>query len=120
MAVDAARAHAPALPARARPPRAHRRGLPRRRLAGGVAWIAVVAVLLTGIVALNVAVLRLNLELDDLSSKRTQLRTENAELRAQAAIVAVPETIRADAHEQGYRRVYQRQIRYLELERTAR
>jgi hypothetical protein len=119
MAVDAARAHTPALPARPRRrPRA--RGVPKRRLAGGVAWIAVVAALLSGIVALNVAVLRLNLRLDELRSQRTELRTENAELQAQAAFGAVPETIRTEAYEQGYRAVHRSRIRYLELERTAR
>jgi hypothetical protein len=119
MAVDAARAHAPARPARPRR-RSQSRGVPKHRLAGGVAWIALVAALLSGIVALNVAVLRLNLQLDDLGSKQTQLRTENAELRAQAAIGAVPETIRTDAYEQGYRAVDPSRIRYIELERTAR
>ena len=38
---------------------------PRRRVAGGVVWIGVVAVLLAGVVALNVAVLRLNIRLDE-------------------------------------------------------
>ena len=42
-------------------PRAVKR---QRRVAGGVAWIGVVAVLLAGVVAMNVAVLRLNMKLD--------------------------------------------------------
>jgi len=74
MAVDAARAHAPEAPARPRR-RAQARGVPKRRVAGGVVWIASVAVLLTGIVALNVAVLRLNLRLDGLGEERAKLRT---------------------------------------------
>ena len=36
----------------------------QRRLAGGVAWIVIVAALLAGVVAVNVAVLQLNLGLD--------------------------------------------------------
>ena len=119
MAIDAARAPAPALPARSRT-RAQPRGLPRRRLAGSLAWIAVVAVLLAGIVALNVAVLRLNLSLDELGSERTRLRTENANLRDEAAIVAVPENIRTAAAEQGYRAVGWTKTRYLELDPAAR
>jgi hypothetical protein len=119
VAVDAARAHAPALPARPRR-RAQPRGVPRRRVAGGVAWIALAAVLLSGIVALNVAVLRLNLKLDQLGTQRTQLRTENAQLRARAATGAVPERIRAEALRHGYRSVFPSQMRYVELERSAR
>src|SRR5205085_10512058 len=50
-------------------PAAQKRPRPaaRRRVTGGVVWIVFVAVLLTGIVALNVAVLRLNVQLDRLS-----------------------------------------------------
>jgi cell division protein FtsL len=58
---------------------------PRARLAGGAAWIGLVAVLLAGVVALNVAVLRLNVQLDGLSEERTRLRAENAELQSQIA-----------------------------------
>jgi cell division protein FtsL len=58
---------------------------PRARLAGGAAWIGLVAVLLAGVVALNVAVLRLNVQLDGLSEERTRLRAENAELSSQIA-----------------------------------
>ena len=79
----AARAH-PA-PARTRAPRRSRgpraKTAPRRRVAGGVVWIGVVAVLLAGVVALNVAVLRLNVQLDELGQERTQLRADNAELQ---------------------------------------
>lgn len=75
-------------PAKARPkpkPRAQAVRSPRARLAGGAAWITLVAVLLAGVVALNVAVLRLNVQLDGLSEERTRLRAENAELSSQIA-----------------------------------
>jgi cell division protein FtsL len=52
-------------------------------VAGGVVWIAVVAVLLAGVVALNVAVLRLNMRLDHLSRERADLRAKNAALAVQ-------------------------------------
>jgi cell division protein FtsB len=119
MAVDAARAYEVDIPLRPRR-RRRQRGVAQRRLAGGVAWIVAATVLLAGIVALNVVVLRLNLQLDDLSSERTELRTEIAQLKAQAAIGAVPETIRSQATEQGYRPMNPYRIRYLELDRRAR
>ena len=42
-------------------------------------------VLLAGVVALNVAVLRLNLRFDELAQERAQLRAENAELASNLA-----------------------------------
>jgi cell division protein FtsL len=61
-------------------PRAVKR---QRRVAGGVAWIGVVAVLLAGVVAMNVAVLRLNMKLDRLGRERADLRAQNAALSSQ-------------------------------------
>jgi cell division protein FtsL len=55
----------------------------QRRVAGGVAWIGVVAVLLAGVVAMNVAVLRLNMELDRLGRERADLQAQNAALSSQ-------------------------------------
>jgi cell division protein FtsL len=60
----------------------------QRRLAGGVVWIVVVAVLLAGVVALNVAVLRLNLRFDELGQQRDKLRAENAALSSKLASAA--------------------------------
>jgi cell division protein FtsL len=57
-------------------------------MAGGVAWIAVVAVLLAGVVAINVAVLRLNMSLDGYSRERVKLRADNAALQADLASAA--------------------------------
>lgn len=45
---------------------------------GSAVWIVFVAVLLTGVVALNVAVLRLNVQLDELGRERASIRAENA------------------------------------------
>jgi cell division protein FtsL len=52
-------------------------------LRGGVTWIVVLAVLLGGLVAVNVAVLQLNVRMDELGRERIQLRAENASLAAQ-------------------------------------
>ena len=84
----AARAH-PA-PARTAPrprtkPRAVRKTAPRRRVAGGVVWIGAIALLLAGVVALNVAVLRLNVRLDELGQERSQLRADNAQISSEIA-----------------------------------
>ena len=85
----AARAQpAPARP-RSRPnPKPARRTAPRRRVAGGVVWIGVIAVLLAGVVALNVAILRLNVRLDEVGQERTNLRADNAQLASEIAAKA--------------------------------
>jgi cell division protein FtsL len=71
---------------RARPkPRAKRKVEPRRRVAGGVVWIGLVAALLAGVVALNVALLRLNVRLDETQRERNQLRADNAQLNTEIA-----------------------------------
>ena len=57
----------------------------RRYLAGGVVWIVAVAILLAGVVAVNVAVLRLNLNLDGVNRQRAQLKADNAALAAKLA-----------------------------------
>jgi len=80
---SAAVAHSEAQPFedRRRPrPHARRRPDPLR---SGVAWIVVAATVLAGLVALNVAVLQLNVRLDQLSRDRATLRDQNASLASQ-------------------------------------
>ena len=71
-----------------RPPRSH----PARRrvdlLPSGVAWIAVLAVLLGGVVALNVAVLQVNVRMDQLSRERASIRADNARLASRLSTAA--------------------------------
>jgi cell division protein FtsL len=57
-------------------------------MAGSVVWIGLVTILLAGVVAVNVAVLRLNVQLDQASRERAQLRAENAALQARVAAAA--------------------------------
>jgi cell division protein FtsL len=52
-------------------------------------------VLLTGVVALNVAVLRLNVRLDKLSVERTRLHAENQALASQISTAAGSPRIQA-------------------------
>ncbi|MDX6408653.1 MAG: hypothetical protein QOE13_1724 [Gaiellaceae bacterium] len=70
-------------------PRSRPRAVKReRRVTGGVFWIAAVATLLAGVVATNVAVLRLNVQLDHLGRERADLRAQNAQLSSQLSSAA--------------------------------
>ena len=80
-------APSPKAPARSRP-RTRVVARPRGLVAGGVVWIVALAILLAGIVALNVAALQLNLRLDELSRERANLRAENARLSLQVSSAA--------------------------------
>jgi cell division protein FtsL len=80
----------------ARAPRARTARSARRRtwlVSGGVLWIALFAVLLAGVVAINVAVLRLNLQLDEAGRERTDLRTDIAQLRSEISSAAATNRI---------------------------
>ena len=74
--------------------RARRRRDPLR---SGVVWIVAAAVVLAGLVALNVAVLQLNVRLDQLSRDRTSLRDENATLASQFSTAKASPLIQARA-----------------------
>jgi cell division protein FtsL len=102
-------------PARARPPRARPRPKPvanprsprrkakkRSGVAGGLAWIIVGSVLLAGIVALNVAVLRLNIRLDHLNNQSQQLQAQNAALGARVSEAVSSPRIQALAKARGF------------------
>ena len=86
MAVGAAAAKPLRLASRPRP-RAVAKKRPARSkgVAGGVVWIAFVTALLAGVVALNVAVLRLNVELDGLAREKQEVRAGNNELASRLA-----------------------------------
>lgn len=63
-------------------PSATRTRTQARVLGGGVLWIVLFACVLAGVVAVNVAVLRLNLALDSTSQERAQLKADIAGIRA--------------------------------------
>jgi cell division protein FtsL len=50
-----------------------------------VLWIVLFAVLLAGVVAVNVAVLRLNLELDQVGRERSELKADIAAIRSEVS-----------------------------------
>jgi cell division protein FtsL len=76
-----------AVPARAAPrPRVRvRRRRRTRRVTAGVIWISALALLLAGVVAVNVAVLRANVAVDRLDQEQVQLQAENAALASQVS-----------------------------------
>jgi len=69
------------------------------RVASGVVWILLVAVLLGGVVAMNVAVLRLNLRLDSLGRERAKLRADNAQLSSNLSSAAASNRIQSTAYQ---------------------
>lgn len=90
-----ARVEPAALPGPRRRPAA--RPIARARAFSGVVWIVVFAALLGGVVAVNVAVLQLNVRLNELSRERIQLRDDNARLRSQLSSASAAARIEAQA-----------------------
>jgi hypothetical protein len=72
-----------------------------RRLTGGIVWISLFAVLLTGVVALNVAVLRTNMNVNRLDKLELQLRAENQALASDVSSAASARLIEATARKLG-------------------
>src|ERR671937_324384 len=64
---------------------------------GGVVWIVLVALLLGGIVAVNVAVLRLNVRLTELGRERAQLQAHNAALESKLSSAGAIARVQAAA-----------------------
>jgi len=60
-----------------------RRREQQARARSGILWIAVSGILLAGVVFVNVAVLRLNLALDNVNADRVKLHAEDAALQSQ-------------------------------------
>ena len=86
--------------ARTKPRAASKRQPVRSKgVAGGVVWIVFVTALLAGVVAMNVAVLRLNVELDDLAREKQELRAQNNELASRLASVEASGRIQTLARE---------------------
>jgi len=70
------------------------------RARGGIVWIAVSGILLAGVVFVNVAVLRLNLQLDKANQQRVKLRAENAALQSQLSSALASPRIQRQAREE--------------------
>ena len=87
-----------------------------RRLTGGIVWISLFALLLTGVVALNVAVLRTNMTVNRLDKAELQLRAENAALASQVSSAASARRIEATARRLGLVPAQATDTTYLDLE----
>lgn len=96
---DAARVETPAVPRPRSRPRT--RTAPKRRARtrpfGGVVWIVLLAVLLAGVVAINVAVLQLNVRLDELGRERIELQGETKRLSSQLSSASATARIESQA-----------------------
>jgi cell division protein FtsL len=94
-----ARVETPVAPPRRRTRAAARPGAKRKasRPFGGVLWIVVAAVLLAGVVAVNVAVLQLNVRLDELGRERIQLQAETKRLSSQLSSASANARIESQA-----------------------
>ena len=82
---------------RPRPPRTAPKRRARTRPFGGVVWIVLLAVLLGGVVAVNVAVLQLNVRLDELGRERVELQGETNRLSSQLSSASATARIESQA-----------------------
>ncbi len=102
-------AHAPARPQRAprtapaprRAPATRTRRAARPRVAGGVLWIVIVAVLLAGVVAVNVAALQLNVESQRLDERRDKALAANAVAQSELSSLGAASRIERAARAMG-------------------
>lgn len=105
----------------AQPARARAAKPARRRtwaLGGGVVWIVLLAMLLAGVVAVNVAVLRLNLQLDESGRERTELSTDIQRLRSEISSAAATTRVERLAEgELGLYEVAPEDTTYIQLDR---
>jgi cell division protein FtsL len=69
--------------------------------AGGAVWVVVLAALLGGIVALNVAALRDSIDVNRLQAHAQQLQNDNRLLRNQVTSLSSPASIGAAAKKLG-------------------
>jgi hypothetical protein len=86
-------------------------------LRNGVALIVIVAALLAGLVAVNVAVLQLNVRLDRLGRDRAQLREQNAELASRFSSAKASPLIQQRAEQMGLVPADPAHVTYVELPR---
>ena len=86
----------------AKPRARQRRGAQRVfRVRASLVWMAVFAVLLVGVVAVNVAVLRAHVSVNDLDTKIGQLQRENANLASRYASATAAPRVEAEARRAG-------------------
>jgi cell division protein FtsL len=84
-----------------RTPKTQKRQRRDFKIRASLVWTVVLAVLLIGVVTLNVAVLRANVSVADLDAKITQLKGENATLASQLAGATAAPRVEDAAHRSG-------------------
>ena len=99
-------------PARRRRPRAS-----GRRLPVGIGWITAFAVLLVGVVAVNVAVLRANMAVQRLDREQVQLQAQNQALFSELSAASSAPRIEAAAQRLGLVEAPASDTLYLDLSR---
>ncbi len=109
----ARRAPAPAAPAPRAPARRARRA--RLQSRGAIVWIALGALLLGGVVFINLADLRLNLRLEQATQTRAKLRAQEAALQSQLSIALASGRIQELARSQGLFQADPSTIGYINL-----
>jgi cell division protein FtsL len=81
----------------------------------GIAWILVLTLLLTGVVAVNVAVLRQNVQLDRLGAESAQLTAENAQLQSSLSLLQSAPRVERLARQLGLVQADPEHTTYLQL-----
>ena len=113
---------APAAQPRRRPAASvrSRRKVTQRRVRGHIVWMTLFALLLFGVVAVNVAVLRAHVAVSQLEDKRAKLEARNQALAsALSAADSVPR-VEAAAHRLGLVQASGSNTSYLDLTATGR
>src|SRR5205814_7229374 len=85
-------------PAKAKTGQRQRRS---RRVRGSLVWMALFAVMLVGVVAVNVAVLRAHVSVNDLDAQITKLQQANANLASQYSSATAAPRVEAAARRDG-------------------
>jgi hypothetical protein len=94
-----------------------RRRAPGLRLTGGILWISAFAVLLAGVVALNVAVLRVNMSVSNLTKQQLELQAQNQALAPQVSSAGSSILIERTARRLGLTPASATETSYLDLGR---
>jgi cell division protein FtsB len=99
----------PAAPVRSR------RKLARRRVRGHIVWMILFALLLSGVVAVNVAVLRAHVAVSQLDQERAQLQARNQALASDLSAASSAPRIEAAARRLGLVQAPAVDMSYLDL-----
>jgi cell division protein FtsL len=97
------------------PPRPRRRRSAQRRVRGHIVWMTAFALLLAGVVAVNVAVLRANVAVHRLDQKRAKLEAQNETLASKLSEASSAPKIEAQARRLGLVEAPAASTSYLDL-----